>query len=153
MSGKKRPIMIDSNLIRYFGGDQLPDNPHTKKQFENFCELVREDQDVRICLPQQVELYKLVSKYERALKKDPVNRSDEENDIISAIELLAADDEDSRILAADVEPILSDKRQFNLSFSDLMIAYLARRNGWALISAEGEDKPIQKYIEHYGLTP
>ena len=147
--------MVDSNLIRYFAGEKMPNNKHTKACYNRFMGLVMLGRDLRICLPQRIELGKHHSAYERAIKKEFQNRTASEKFLISAIEIVSHEDKESTIAEVDIQAIMDDQRQFGFgsALGDLLIAYLARRNGWSLITAEGENKPLQKYIRHYGLEP
>ena len=147
--------MVDSNLIRYFAGEKMPSNKHTQAYYRQFIGLVMLGRDLRICLPQRVELATHHSAYERAIKKELQNQTDEEKLLISAIEFISHEDKESIITESDIPEIMDDQRRFGFgsALGDLLISYLARRNGWSLITAEGENKPMQKYIRHYGLEP
>ncbi len=145
--------MVDSNLVRFFVGESINGSESLAKILNKFEELILAGRSFCICLPQRIELNQNFSKYQKALNKSPQNRTDEENSIVAMIESLSFENKFSVISEQDVDEIIFDKQKFNFAFSDLMIAYLARRNGWALISAERKGKPIQQYIEHYGLEP
>jgi hypothetical protein len=150
-----RPVMVDTNLIRYLCGDELPDNDETINAYRNFSTLTFTGAELRICLPQRVELIEQQGVYERALRKKPENRSIQENCVVSAIEMFIHADEESVIEKEDVSLLRNDCRKFGFgsALADLMISFLAKKNGWSLVTAEGSEKPMSKYIRHHNLEP
>ena len=155
----KRPVAVDTNLlISLYKGRKISE-PYGLKQFRKLERLINEGRTLEIFAVQVVECAEDYGRLVEAQSKGRLSDNQELQfvRIETLISKAKARLERSAVSAHELKELLliqSDGPELrSFKYADLMIAYLAKRNGCALISQEKESRPIQHYIKKHELSP